>query len=93
MRDAMLEPAALFRQKDYGDWFMVRVANMKITVEKASGRIVNVSGGGCPDVPYLASLLIGKSIAEAEEPRVKGQTLCSYSLQRAFEEARKLWHG
>ena len=32
-------------------------------------------------------------IGEAEEPRVKGQTLCSYSLQRAFEEARRLWRG
>ncbi|MFR1534160.1 MAG: hypothetical protein ACLSTO_11360 [Bilophila wadsworthia] len=52
-----------------------------------------MSGGGCPDVPYLAALLTGQCIGEAEEPRVKGQTLCSYSLQRAFEEARRLWRG
>ena len=54
---------------------------------------VQDSGGGCPDVPYLAALLTGQCIGEAEEPRVKGQTLCSYSLQRAFEEARRLWRG
>ena len=98
MRDTLLEPVSLFHVQDYGDWFMVRAANMKITVERATGKIVNVSGGGCPDVPYLAALLTsvlestGKLI-EAEEPRVKGQTLCSYSLQRAFEEARRLWRG
>ena len=93
MRDPLLEPVSLFQVQDYGDWFMVRAANMKITVERATGTIVNVSGGGCPDVPYLAARLTGQCIAEAEEPRIKGQTLCSYSLQRAFEEARRLWRG
>ena len=91
--EGMLEPVSLFQVKDLGDWYMVRAANMKITVERATGTIVNISGGGCPDVPYLAGLLTGRRIDEAEEPRVKGQTLCSYSLQRAFEEARRLWHG
>lgn len=93
MRDALLEPVSLFQVQDYGDWFMVRAANMKITVERATGRIVNVSGGGCPDVPYLAALLTGQCIGDAEEPRIKGRTLCSYALQRAFEEARRLWRG
>ncbi len=93
MRDALLEPVSLFHVRDYGDWFMVRAANMKITVERATGNIVNVSGGGCPDVPYLAALLTGQHIDDAQEPRVSGRTLCSYSLQRAFEEARRLWHG
>lgn len=93
MRDALLEPVSLFQVQDYGAWFMVRAANMKITVERSTGTIVNVSGGGCPDVPYLAALLTGQRIGEAEEPRIKGQTLCSYSLQRAFEEARRLWRG
>lgn len=93
VRDALLEPVSLFQVQDYGEWFMVRAANMKITVERATGKIVNVSGGGCPDVPYLAALLTGRRICDAEEPRVKGQTLCSYSLQRAFEEAKRLWGG
>lgn len=91
MRDALLEPVSLFHVEDYGQWFMVRAANMKITIERASGKIVNISGGGCPDVPYLAALLTGQRVGDAEEPRVKGQTLCAYSLQRAFEEARRLW--
>ena len=93
MRDALLEPVSLFHVQDYGDWFMVRAANMKITVERATGNIVNISGGGCPDVPYLAALLTGQCIGDAEEPRIKGRTLCSYALQRAFEEARRLWRG
>ena len=87
----LLEPVSLYRVKDYGDWFMVQAANVKITVERASGRIVNVSGGGCPDVPYLASVLTGQSIDGAEEPRVQGHTLCSYALQKAFLEARRIW--
>ena len=87
----LLEPVSLYRVTDYGDWFMVQAANVKITVERASGCIVNVSGGGCPDVPYLASLLVGQTIAGAEEPRVQGHTLCSYALQMAFLEARRLW--
>lgn len=93
IENTLLEPVSLYQLRDYGDWYMVRAANMKITLEKASGRIVNISGGGCPDVPYLASLMLGKSIDEAEEPRVKGQTLCAYSLQHAFREARRVWHG
>ena len=93
MRDPLLEPVSLFHIRDYGDWFMVKAANMKITVERATGKIVNISGGGCPDVPYLAARLSGKCIDDAEEPRIKGQTLCSYALQRAFEEARRQWHG
>ena len=91
VRDPLLEPVSLFQTRDYGAWFMVRAANMKITVARADGRIVNVSGGGCPDVPWLASLLVGQKITEALEPRVNGKTLCSYALQRAFEEARRLW--
>lgn len=87
----LLEPVSLFQVKDLGQWFMVRAANMKITVAKEQGIIVNVSGGGCPDVPYLADLLLGQSIATSAEPRLSGQTLCSYALQKAFVEARRLW--
>ena len=91
--DPLLGPVSLFQVTDFGKWFMVRAANMKVTVEKESGRIVNVSGGGCPDVPYLAGLLLGKSLDEADEPRLYGKTLCSYALQRAFEEAKRVWRG
>lgn len=87
--ESLLEPVSLFQAKDYGEWLMVRAANMKITVEKASGRIVNVSGGGCPDVPYLAAQLMGKSIHEADLARAHGQTLCGYALHLAARELQR----
>ena len=87
----MLEPVSLFRVTDYGQWIMVQAANVKLTFETESGLIVNISGGGCPDVPYLAGLLVGHGLNEAEEPRLKGHTLCSYALQKAFLESRRLW--
>ncbi len=89
----LLEPVSLVETRDLGGWWMVKAANMKITVDKKTGTIVNVSGGGCPDVPRLAELATGQRIDECEEPRVQGQTLCSYALQLAFEEARRLWRG
>ena len=89
----LLEPVSLVETRDLGGWWMVKAANMKITVDKKTGTIVNVSGGGCPDVPRLAECITGQRIDECEEPRVQGQTLCSYALQLAFEEARRLWRG
>jgi hypothetical protein len=65
---------------------MVRAANMKLTVDKETLTIVNISGGGCPDVPYLAKELVGKTLNEAPAPREIGHTLCGYALQLAFEE-------
>ncbi len=89
----LLQPVSLYHVQDYGQWLMVRAANMKITVEKESRIIVNISGGGCPDVPYLAHKLLGLTLEEAQEPRHIGQTLCCYSLQKAFAEARRLLCG
>ncbi len=89
--DPLLEPVSLFNTTDYGEWFMVRAANMKITVEKRTGTIVNVSGGGCPDVPWLAARLSGRRLDDAEEPCIRGQTLCAYALHKAFVEARRIW--
>jgi len=85
-QDHLLEPVSLFHVKAFGDFLMVRAANMKITVDRRDLRIVNVSGGGCPDVPYLAEMLVGKRLDQAVEPRALGQTLCGYALQLAFEE-------
>lgn len=87
--DTLLEPVSLFHSKDFGEWYMVRAANMKIIIEKTTHRIVNISGGGCPDVPYLAACLTGKCMEDAPEPRTLGQTLCCYSLQLAFEEMQR----
>jgi hypothetical protein len=85
----LLQPVDLFQIKDFGQYVMVRAANMKLTVEKKTLAIVNISGGGCPDVPYLASEMIGRSLNEAPSPRQVGHTLCGYALQLAYEEMRR----
>lgn len=85
----LLEPVDLFQVKDFGRFLMVRAANMKLTVEKETGLIVNISGGGCPDVPYLAKEMVGKKLQEAPTPRKIGHTLCGYALQLAYEEMQR----
>lgn len=87
--DVLLEPVSLFQTSRLEHWLMVRAANMKITVDCRDRRIVNISGGGCPDVPWLAHCLCGKTLDTAPEPLSMGQTLCCYSLQKAFEEIRR----
>lgn len=87
--DVLLEPVSLYQVIHIDHWIMVRAANMKITLDTRDGRIVNISGGGCPDVPWLAHCLCGLRLAEAPEPLSLGQTLCCYSLQKAFEELRR----
>lgn len=86
LQDLLLEPVNLFHVKDFGDHLMVRAANMKMTIDKRDLRIVNISGGGCPDVPYLADNLVGKTLRDAPPPRNLGHTLCGYALQLAYEE-------
>ncbi|WP_285907065.1 DUF3343 domain-containing protein [Pseudodesulfovibrio pelocollis] len=86
----LLTPVDLYHVKDFGDHLMVRAANMKVTVDKRTGVIVNVSGGGCPDVPWLAARLIGQRLDEAPSPRDTGHTLCGYALGLAFEEMKRL---
>ncbi len=84
----LLQPVDLFQVKDYGTHLMVRAANMKLTVEKETLTIANISGGGCPDVPFLAEEMVGKHLAEAPSPREIGHTLCGYALQLAYEEMK-----
>ncbi|MFV0439410.1 MAG: DUF3343 domain-containing protein [Desulfopila sp.] len=85
----LLEPISLLQTKDFGAYLMVRAANMKITIAKSDRRIVNISGGGCPDVPYLAREMIGKTVDEAPRPRALGHTLCGYALELAHAELRR----
>ncbi|MBN2318857.1 MAG: DUF3343 domain-containing protein, partial [Acidobacteria bacterium] len=68
---------------DFGEWVMVKAANMKLTFEKQSGIIVNVSGGGCPDIPYMHASMIDKKFHEAPHPVDLGYTLCALMLERA----------
>lgn len=87
------KPLRLYKTSDLGDFIMVRAANMKLTIEKSTTRIVNISGGGCPDVPYLATQMVGKLLSEAPEPSVVGFSLCAYSLNMAYEELMKMVGG
>lgn len=86
--DPLLKPVSLFQVKDFGEYLMVRAANMKITVEKQTRIIVNISGGGCPDVPYLANEMVGKTLSCAPDPLDVGHTLCGYALGLAFKEVK-----
>jgi len=81
----LLEPVDLLLEKEYGKYLMVRAANMKITVDRATKMIVNVSGGGCPDVPYLAGEMVNRHLSNAPQPRDIGYTLCAYALQLAYD--------
>ena len=85
----LLQPVDLFQTKDFGKYLMIRAANMKLTIEKETKTIVNISGGGCPDVPYLAGKMVGLSLDEAPSPREIGHTLCGYTLQLAYEEMKR----
>lgn len=78
---------------DFGNWIMVKAGNMKLSFEKATQTIVNISGGGCPDIPYLNAEMVDKSLSEAPQPRDLGYTLCATMLQRAYEETFSLKEG
>lgn len=78
---------------DFGQWVMVKAGNMKITYEKNSGIIVNVSGGGCPDIPYLHAQLLDKRIDEVPRPKDIGFTLCALNLDRALDECLTMQAG
>lgn len=86
----LLEPVSIYQVKDLGEWLMVRAANMKITIDRKSAVIVNISGGGCPDVPLLARKLVGKKLGDAPEPTSLGHTLCCYCLQKAYDELKRI---
>lgn len=87
------EPISMVDTIDYpGNFTMVRAGNMKLTFNRATGIIANISGGGCPDVPWLYQLLIDRHLDEAPLPSGHGYTLCALMLSRAFEEAREMFN-
>ena len=81
------KPLDVVKVTDFGDSIMVRSANMKIAFNKETGEIVNISGGGCPDVPYLHIQMLNKKLSEAPRPRDLGYTLCALMLDRAHDES------
>ncbi|MEI8348962.1 MAG: DUF3343 domain-containing protein [Candidatus Omnitrophota bacterium] len=74
---------------DIDGYVMCKAGNMKITIDKREHRIVNISGGGCPDIPYVAEQLHNQRIEEAKNPIEIGNSLCSYLLQIAFDSLKK----
>ena len=70
---------------------MVKAGNMKVTFDKNTGIILNVSGGGCPDIPYLHTQLIDRKLTEAPRPKEIGFTLCALMMDRALVECLELW--
>ncbi len=76
---------------EYPAHIMVKAGNMKLTFDKQSGLIVNTSGGGCPDIPYLHIEMVGKRLDEIPRPRDIGHTLCALMLDRAVEGALEIW--
>jgi hypothetical protein len=93
MKVGTSEILEIVRVTDFGDWVMVKAANMKLTFEKKSGIIVNTSGGGCPDIPHMHAEMIDKPLDEAPRPRDIGYTLCALMLDRALEEGLALQNG
>jgi len=86
-----LRPLDVLKEFDYGNWLMVRCGNMKVIFDKRTGVIVNISGGGCSDVPNLARSLMGKKLAEAPAPRTMGYSLCAYTCDKAYHRALEIW--
>lgn len=76
---------------DFGDAVMVKAGNMKLTFDKSSGKVLNISGGGCPDIPYLHAKMADRPLAELPRPRDAGRTLCALMLDRAFVESLEIW--
>lgn len=78
---------------DFGRWIMVKAGNMKLSFDKETHTIVNISGGGCPDIPYLHAEMVDQTLNMAPHPRDLGYTLCATMLQRAYEESLSLDQG
>ena len=86
-----LQISKLVKKVILGDYLMIRVGNMKLTFQKETGVMANISGGGCPDIPLLAIQMIGKKLDNVTPPAQTGFTLCAYTLQKAYELALKEW--
>lgn len=85
------EPLEVVKVTDFGGWTMVKAGNMKLTFDKKSGVIINTSGGGCPDIPFLHAEMVGRRLDESPRPKDIGFTLCALMLERALEECIHIW--
>lgn len=53
--------------------------------------MINASGGGCPDVPYLHLQLLNQQLQGAPRPKDIGFTLCVLMVDRALDETIELY--
>ncbi|MCW4017098.1 MAG: DUF3343 domain-containing protein [Candidatus Bathyarchaeota archaeon] len=90
LSNMQLKPLEIVKETDLGEYLMIKAGHMKLTFNKNSGEIVNVSGGGCPDIPFLALSMVGKTIESTKRPDELGYTLCAYMLEKAYERALQL---
>ncbi len=81
----------IIKRTDFKNHIMVKSGNMKITFDKRTGVIVNTSGGGCPDIPFLNLSMVNKKLDECPKPSELGYTLCALMLQRALDEAIEIY--
>ncbi len=77
---------------NFDNYCMVKAGNMKLTFDKKTGVIVNISGGGCPDIPFLHISMLDKKLTEVSPPKQNGHTLCALMLDRAYNEALDIWN-
>ena len=68
---------------------MCKTGNMKLTIDDETRHIVNISGGGCPDIPHVAHRLLGLKIEEAPNPIDIGNSLCSFILQMSLDALKE----
>jgi Putative Se/S carrier protein-like len=81
------------RLTDFGDWLMIKVGSMKLTYHKQSEIIVNISGSGCSDVPYLYAEMVDKPLTGVSRPRDIGFSPCALLLDQALQKALDLCKG
>ncbi|MGI9862478.1 DUF3343 domain-containing protein [Moorella naiadis] len=86
-----IEPLQIEKVTPFSEYVMVKSGNMKLVFAQKTGLIVNISGGGCPDIPYLYARLVGTRLDKAPRPREAGRTLCALMLDRALEKALEIW--
>ncbi|KQC10777.1 MAG: hypothetical protein APR62_11380 [Smithella sp. SDB] len=82
----------IVKVKNFDNACMIKAGNMKLTFDKKTGMILNISGGGCPDIPFLHISMLDKKLTEVSSPKKKGYTLCALMLDRAFTEALEIWN-
>ena len=75
----------------FGEAVIVKAGNMKLTFDKTTGVVLNISGGGCPDIPYLHAEMLAKPLDRTPRPKEMGHTLCSLMLDRAYVQSLEIW--